>query len=65
MSRQGVDASTTFSRRTQIMRFKPLFQSSTQQSDRDGNMKWGLIALLLGLPIPVVLLATLFMGGCN
>lgn len=34
-------------------------------ASRAGNMRWGLIALLLGLPIPVVLLAALFMGGCQ
>jgi hypothetical protein len=31
---------------------------------RAGNLRWGLIALLLGLPLPIVLLAFLFMGGC-
>jgi hypothetical protein len=29
---------------------------------RAGNARWGLIALLLGLPLPLVLLAWLFMG---
>jgi hypothetical protein len=29
---------------------------------RAGNTRWGLIALLLGLPLPLVLLAWLFMG---
>lgn len=28
-------------------------------------MRWGLIALLLGLPLPIIILATLFVGGCN
>jgi hypothetical protein len=32
---------------------------------RAGNARWGLIALLLGLPLPLVLLAALFMGGCG
>ena len=32
---------------------------------RAGNARWGLVALLLGLPLPIVLLAFLFMGGCN
>jgi len=32
---------------------------------RAGNARWGLIALLLGLPLPIVLLAFLFMGGCR
>jgi hypothetical protein len=31
---------------------------------RAGNARWGLIALLLGLPLPVVILAFLF-GGCR
>jgi hypothetical protein len=29
---------------------------------RAGNTRWGLIALLLGLPLPLVILAWLFMG---
>lgn len=29
---------------------------------RAGNMRWGLIALLLGLPLPLVILAWIFMG---
>jgi hypothetical protein len=32
---------------------------------RPGNMRWGLIALLLGLPLPIVLIAFLFFGGCR
>jgi hypothetical protein len=32
---------------------------------RAGNARWGLIALLLGLPLPIVLLAFLFVGGCR
>jgi hypothetical protein len=36
-----------------------------ERNQRDGSMRWGLIALLLGLPLPIVLLAFLFMGGCN
>ncbi len=31
---------------------------------RAGGMRWGLIALLLGLPLPIVILAFLF-GGCR
>jgi hypothetical protein len=31
---------------------------------RFGDLKWGLIAMLLGLPLPVVLLFFLF-GGCS
>ena len=29
---------------------------------RAGSMRWGLIALLLGLPLPLVLIAWLFLG---
>jgi hypothetical protein len=32
---------------------------------RAGNARWGLIALLLGLPLPIVALAFFFMGGCR
>jgi hypothetical protein len=32
---------------------------------RKGDVRWGLIALLLGLPLPIVLVAFLFMGGCR
>jgi hypothetical protein len=31
---------------------------------RTGKLRWGLAALLLGLPLPIVILAFL-MGGCN
>lgn len=31
---------------------------------RAGNARWGIIALLLGLPLPIVILAFLF-GGCR
>jgi hypothetical protein len=30
--------------------------------NRAGNLRWGLIALLLGLPLPLVLLIWLFVG---
>ena len=29
---------------------------------RAGSMKWGLIALLVGLPLPIVILIWLFVG---
>ena len=32
---------------------------------RDANVKWGLIAWLIGLPLPIVLLALLFFNGCG
>jgi hypothetical protein len=32
---------------------------------RFGTMKWGLIAALLGLPLPIILIAFLFVGGCR
>lgn len=31
---------------------------------RGGSIRWGLIAILLGLPIPLIILAFL-MPGCN
>jgi len=34
------------------------------QIRRLANMRWGLIALLLGLPLPIVVIAFLF-GGCD
>jgi hypothetical protein len=37
------------------------------QRDRlhPANLRWGLVALLLGLPLPIVLIAFLFFGGCR
>ncbi len=34
---------------------------------RAGNMRWGFIAMLLGAPLPIILLAFLFMNarGCQ
>lgn len=37
----------------------------TPKTLRPGNVRWGLIALLLGLPLPIVLIAFLFVGGCR
>jgi hypothetical protein len=39
-----------------------MFRTSIQ---RAGNVRWGLISLLLGLPIPIVIIAFLFFGGCR
>ena len=36
-----------------------------KREKRAGNVRWGLIALLLGLPWPIILLAFLFFGGCH
>jgi hypothetical protein len=36
-----------------------------RKNERPGNMRWGLIALLLGLPLPLVIIAFLFVGGCH
>jgi hypothetical protein len=33
--------------------------------NRTANARWGLIALLLGLPLPIVLIAFLFFGDCR
>lgn len=40
--------------------------NSNQQpeADRKGNIRWGLAAMLLGLPLPFIVLAFLF-GGCG
>lgn len=35
-----------------------------ERIERAANARWGLVALLLGLPLPVVILAFLF-GGCR
>jgi hypothetical protein len=32
---------------------------------RPANLRWGLIAALLGLPLPIILIAFLFFGGCR
>jgi len=29
---------------------------------RAGNIRWGLVALLVGLPLPIVLIALFFIG---
>jgi hypothetical protein len=36
-----------------------------RRSLRPANMRWGIIAALLGLPLPIVLIAFLFFGGCR
>lgn len=35
-----------------------------REQPRKGGLRWGLAALLLGLPLPIVIIAFLF-GGCN
>lgn len=32
--------------------------------DRSGKIKYGILAWLLGLPLPIILIA-MFMGGCD
>ena len=46
---------------TEVLIMKAFKQKMEQ---RLANIRWGLAAMLLGLPLPVVLLAFLF-GGCN
>jgi len=36
-----------------------------RESLRPANMRWGIIAALLGLPLPIILIAFLFFGGCR
>jgi hypothetical protein len=38
--------------------------ASTSPADRSGKIKYGIFAWLLGLPLPIILLA-LFFGGCD
>lgn len=40
---------------------------AADDNSRAGNVRWGLIAMLLGAPLPVILLAFLFMNarGCQ
>lgn len=33
-------------------------------NERRGSIRWGLAAMLLGLPLPIIILAFLF-GGCG
>ena len=35
-----------------------------ERRHRKGNLRWGLAAWLIGLPLPFIILAFLF-GGCN
>lgn len=37
----------------------------SRSNPRPGNVRWGLIAALLGLPLPIILIAFLFVGGCR
>ena len=41
-----------------------LDKNENETAERKGNMRWGLAAWLIGLPLPFVLLAFLF-GGCR
>jgi hypothetical protein len=38
--------------------------ASTRPAQRSGKIKYGIFAWLLGLPLPIILLA-LFFGGCE
>lgn len=38
--------------------------SENKPEERAGSVRWGLAALVLGLPLPVIILAFLF-GGCG
>jgi hypothetical protein len=37
---------------------------ATTTCDRSGKIKYGIFAWLLGLPLPIILIA-LFFGGCD
>lgn len=49
----------------QTFRIPEIIPMLSNQSERFANARWGLIALLLGLPLPIVLIAFLFFGGCR
>ena len=37
---------------------------NTKRQDRSGKIKYGILAWLLGLPLPIILIA-LFFNGCD
>jgi hypothetical protein len=39
-------------------------EQKQSEPERKGNIRWGLAAMLLGLPLPFIILAFLF-GGCG
>jgi hypothetical protein len=39
-------------------------QATLAAADRSGKIKYGIFAWLLGLPLPIILIA-LFYGGCD
>jgi hypothetical protein len=39
-------------------------RSAIRRADRRGKIKYGIIAWMLGLPLPIILIA-LFFGGCD
>ncbi len=43
---------------------KRRLKSATIAPDRSGKIKYGIFAWLLGLPIPIILIA-LFINGCD
>ena len=38
--------------------------TASRRADRSGKIKYGIFAWLLGLPLPIILIA-LFFGGCD
>jgi hypothetical protein len=38
--------------------------TASRPTDRSGKIKYGIFAWLLGLPLPIILIA-LFFGGCD
>jgi hypothetical protein len=43
---------------------KPRKPNRINSAERSGKIKYGILAWLLGLPLPIILLA-LFFGGCD
>jgi hypothetical protein len=46
------------------MRLTETKRTARRASDRSGKIKYGIFAWLLGLPLPIILIA-LFFGGCD
>lgn len=43
---------------------KRTHQRPTVPTDRSGKIKYGILAWLIGLPLPIILIA-FFLGGCD
>jgi hypothetical protein len=53
-----------FNTRNPLMHLTETKRTARRASDRSGKIKYGIFAWLLGLPLPIILIA-LFFGGCD